>query len=401
MDPVDTLRRVLKSVSRHCANVKALKPECRVLGRLVEDVSPLFSTYCDELEKSGGDGSNRSWAQTLHTALSEALGAVNECTYNPMKAKCFPGKYLKKIKAGGQAIRDAMQTLSVSHAAVSAQAKNELDDVLDEVLSLEEKIDRSSTKLEAKADEVRGALPRRKVSASPTPLPLTPSLSHAPSPSPLSLQLRKEVKAAIQAQNAELIAALADREGVSHEAIAEQAELLASMAQKLDAVLASNSALRSEVQEAIAAGNQKVLDAIAEKHDVYGGGAALESQFAESLARVEAAVLENGSKLDILMGRKTAHDTKNVRMEQLEVVLDSIEPKPFAAGGFGVVYRGSYQGETVAVKKVPLDGVPMKQREKLVADFKKELVSRAVAAAVAPLPPLSTTPPAPPRPATH
>ena len=172
---------VLGSVATYCANAKALKPECRILGRLVEDVKPLFASYIEELAKSGGDGSDQSWAQTLHTALSEALGAVNECTYNPMKAKCFPGKYLKKIRAGGQAIRDAMQTLSVSHAAVSVRAKNELDDILDEVLHLEEKIDRSTTKLEAKADEVRGALPPRNVSRR-----LHPSPSHASPVPPFS-----------------------------------------------------------------------------------------------------------------------------------------------------------------------------------------------------------------------
>ena len=166
MDPFSGLASALNAVATQCANAKALRPECRILGRLVEDVSPLFNSYIEELAKSGGDGSNQSWAKTLNAALSEALGAVRKCAENPVKAKCFPGKYLKKIKAGGQAIRDAMQTLSVSHAAVSAQAKNELDDVLDEVLSLEEKIDRSSTKLEAKGDEVRGVLPPHKSSPS-------------------------------------------------------------------------------------------------------------------------------------------------------------------------------------------------------------------------------------------
>ena len=185
---------VLGSVATYCANAKALKPECKILGRLAEDVKPLFASYIEELAKSGGDGSDQSWAQTLHTALSEALGAVNECTYNPMKAKCFPGKYLKKIKAGGQAIRDAMQTLSVSHAAVSVRAKNELDDILDEVLHLEEKIDKSTTKLEAKADEVRSMPSSAKLCpASPTPIPPLLALplgkmvglgvSHHPSPS--------------------------------------------------------------------------------------------------------------------------------------------------------------------------------------------------------------------------
>ena len=166
MDPLSALASALNAVAAHCANAKALKPECRILGRLVEDVNPLFTSYIEELAKSGGDGSNQSWAKTLSAALSEALGAVRQCTDNPVKAKCFPGKYLKKIKAGGLAIRDAMQTLSVSHAAVAARAKNELDDVLDEVLSLEDKIERSAKKLEAKGDEVRGVLPPHKSSPS-------------------------------------------------------------------------------------------------------------------------------------------------------------------------------------------------------------------------------------------
>ena len=344
MDPLSVLVEVLHAVCTHCANAKALVSECKSLARLVDDVTPLFTTYCEELAKSRGHG-DRAWAKTLHAALEEAAATCLKCKEKPLKVKCFPGKYTRKLKDAAVAIREAMQTLSLSSAAVSAQAKNELDDVLDGVVGLENKIDRSAARLEATADE-----------------------------------LRDQVKAAVKAQSDEMVAAIAARESVDTSAIAEQADVLRAMDARLDAVLTDNAALRVEIQEAIAAGNQTLLDTIALGHDVYGGGTALRTQFAESLERVEAAVLraeaavlDNGKKLDQLLSRKAAHDTKDIYVEELEVVLDSIEPEPFAAGGFGVVHRGSYQGQTVAVKKVPLNGVPMKQRERLVAGFRKEL----------------------------
>ena len=42
-------------------------------------------------------------------------------------------------------------------------------------------------------------------------------------------------------------------------------------------------------------------------------------------------------------------------MSEFEVVLDSVAPKSFARGGFGVVHMADYQADEVVLKKLPME----------------------------------------------
>ena len=53
--------------------------------------------------------------------------------------------------------------------------------------------------------------------------------------------------------------------------------------------------------------------------------------------------------------------------------MSGIEDAPFATGGFGSVHKARYQGDEVALKKIPLTSMTQKKREKLIRDFTSEL----------------------------
>ena len=105
------------------------------------------------------------------------------------------------------------------------------------------------------------------------------------------------------------------------------------------------------------------------------------------LAFSNATARRDGAKLDDLdaavrevaagLGRKTKADfnrqTKESQLEQLEIVPDRVEAKPFAKGGEGEIFMGEYQGEMVVLKKISLVGVTRKKRDKMMKDFATEL----------------------------
>ena len=75
--------------------------------------------------------------------------------------------------------------------------------------------------------------------------------------------------------------------------------------------------------------------------------------------------------------RKTKADfnrqTKESQLEQSEIELDAVEEKPFARGGQGEVFMGTYQGEIIVLKKLYTVGVTAMRRQKMVNSFKSEL----------------------------
>ena len=60
-------------------------------------------------------------------------------------------------------------------------------------------------------------------------------------------------------------------------------------------------------------------------------------------------------------------------MQEFEVILNGIESEPFARGGFGVVHMAEYQGQRVVLKKIPMQGIQITAREKIMKGFAKEL----------------------------
>ena len=52
---------------------------------------------------------------------------------------------------------------------------------------------------------------------------------------------------------------------------------------------------------------------------------------------------------------RSLSQTQERALSEFEVVLDSVAPKPFARGGFGVVYMADYQGDEVVLKKLPME----------------------------------------------
>ena len=71
----------------------------------------------------------------------------------------------------------------------------------------------------------------------------------------------------------------------------------------------------------------------------------------ESLDEVKEMVAAKNSKL---RGRALARQDKERALEHLECELESVEEVSFAAGASGEVFRGQYQGDEVAVKKMSL-----------------------------------------------
>ncbi len=61
------------------------------------------------------------------------------------------------------------------------------------------------------------------------------------------------------------------------------------------------------------------------------------------------------------------------RLAELELVLDSVEATPFAAGGQGAVFLGESEGEPIVLKKIPLIGIIQSEREKILSSFRREV----------------------------
>ena len=90
----------------------------------------------------------------------------------------------------------------------------------------------------------------------------------------------------------------------------------------------------------------------------------------ESLDEVKEMVASKNSKL---RGRALARQDKDRALEELEIELDSVEESPIAMGAQGEVFKGEYQGDVVALKKMSLVGVTATRRNKMMKDFATEL----------------------------
>ncbi|KAJ8607613.1 hypothetical protein CTAYLR_005770 [Chrysophaeum taylorii] len=71
--------------------------------------------------------------------------------------------------------------------------------------------------------------------------------------------------------------------------------------------------------------------------------------------------------------RERAREHKMSVLEKHELSLDSIDPSPFASGSVGLLHRGTYKRKTVAVKLIPLTGLSLARRTKLLGEFTNEL----------------------------
>ena len=71
----------------------------------------------------------------------------------------------------------------------------------------------------------------------------------------------------------------------------------------------------------------------------------------ESLDEMKEMVAAKNSKL---RGRALARQDKDRALEELEIELDSVEEKPIAQGAQVAVYKASYQGDVVVLKKMSL-----------------------------------------------
>ena len=90
------------------------------------------------------------------------------------------------------------------------------------------------------------------------------------------------------------------------------------------------------------------------------------------------AAFREGQELIVAgLERKTKADfnrqTKESQLEQSEIELDDVEEKPFARGGQGQVFMGTYQGEIIVLKKLYTEGVTAMRRQKMLNSFKSEL----------------------------
>ena len=71
--------------------------------------------------------------------------------------------------------------------------------------------------------------------------------------------------------------------------------------------------------------------------------------------------------------RDSARRDKRRAMADFEIEVSQVEAEPFGTGGFGAVHRAMFQGEVVALKKMSLAGVALPRRQKLLANFEREL----------------------------
>ena len=96
---------------------------------------------------------------------------------------------------------------------------------------------------------------------------------------------------------------------------------------------------------------------------------------------IEDRVDSNAAKLDKLNLKKERTDYAKYEQKQVlsnaEIPVSALtyeSDKPFAEGGFGLVYKATYAGVAVAVKVINLGGaLTLPAREKIVAQAKKEL----------------------------
>ncbi|KAJ8600289.1 hypothetical protein CTAYLR_000685 [Chrysophaeum taylorii] len=71
--------------------------------------------------------------------------------------------------------------------------------------------------------------------------------------------------------------------------------------------------------------------------------------------------------------RERAREHKMSVLEKHEISLDSIEESPFASGSVGLLHRGTHARKAVAVKLIPLNGLSLARRTKLLNEFTNEL----------------------------
>ena len=106
-----------------------------------------------------------------------------------------------------------------------------------------------------------------------------------------------------------------------------------------------------------------------------------DSSLRKKLLRRDSSLKKRLGSLANSLTKKTQAETvrslKSDTLAQLEVTLDSVEDVPFAQGGQGEVFNGTLAGEEVCLKKVSLVGCTAAGRERLLRQFKTELLIMA------------------------
>jgi len=71
--------------------------------------------------------------------------------------------------------------------------------------------------------------------------------------------------------------------------------------------------------------------------------------------------------------RREAREHGDKLLETYEIEIDGMDERPFAQGGMAQVHKARYDGHEVVMKMIPVGGLTATQRDRLLADFKREL----------------------------
>jgi len=130
---LETACSLLTGIYDHCEKISTNRDAIQRLQRVVGVFRPLLNAYRREL----GHRAAPAWVPALEDALREALKALRSCADNPVKTKLFPSSYTGKLEKARTEIRDAMEGIALSNAAVSVQARDTVTDLAQDFKDLE------------------------------------------------------------------------------------------------------------------------------------------------------------------------------------------------------------------------------------------------------------------------
>ena len=93
----------------------------------------------------------------------------------------------------------------------------------------------------------------------------------------------------------------------------------------------------------------------------------------EEVVALDQKVSAIGTSMLKKSRKESARALKRTNLANHEVVLDRVEAEPVASGAQGVVYRGEYMGDAVALKKISLASLTATKRQQMVSQFAEEL----------------------------
>ncbi|KAJ8599883.1 hypothetical protein CTAYLR_005378 [Chrysophaeum taylorii] len=99
----------------------------------------------------------------------------------------------------------------------------------------------------------------------------------------------------------------------------------------------------------------------------------LQAKVSEGVSDIQSEMAHIRKGFEKKSQRERARVHKVSVLEKHEISLDSIEASPFASGSVGLLHRGTYARKTIAVKLIPLTGLSLARRTKLLGEFTNEL----------------------------